>query len=332
MMYLDKEHCLLDIETNGLSREKHHVVCIGVMYLNEKNEVTTRQWSLRTIDEEQNLLIAFINFIENFKAIYTYSGKSFDWPFLLARMAYYHLTPPSHLLLIDMKKVLSHLSPMRTNLEKILGFRRENSSSGKALVKLYETYATSGEAIYHKLILGHNLEELKSLLLFYKLYYMLYHLKSFPLSIEPIQDAENHHLILSFDLPFAFETDFIFQLDSFEIEILKHSPLLRIIVPLYGQTLKQALTPTKDYYYIPSQKQLMHKSLAGFIPNTLKRKATKDECYVSKYDVYFKLYTTFKVATEPWYDEMKQIYFPFSMDDSFKRLITNQLFYYFFQN
>lgn len=331
---LNKEHFLLDIETNGLSRSQHHVVCIGVTYLNTEEEVTTKQWSLQKVEEEEDLLKNFIDFAKNFKFVYTYSGKSFDWPFLIARIAHYNLTIPAALTLVDMKKVLSLLCPTRTDLEKTLGFTRETSSSGKTLVKLYQTYEACGNDIYKNLILAHNLEELKSLLLFYKVYYMLYHLKRFPLEInlETPSDDSACWLNLDFNLPFSFETSFTFKVDTLCFEILKGVSSLKVIMPLYKTTLKKALTPVKDYYYIPSQNQLMHKSLATFIPSDLKRKATKEECFVEKLDTYLKLYTPFKAPTEIWYDENKNFYLPYAKSEDFKTLIVNQLFYYFFQN
>ena len=329
---LNKQHLLLDIETNGLSREKHHIVCIGVTYLNMQNEVTTKQWSLQKLEEEENLLKAFIMFAQDFKFIYTYSGKSFDWPFLLARLAHYNLTAPAALTLVDMKKTLSLLSSTRSDLEKHLGFIRATSSSGKALVKLYQTYEACGEEIYKNLILAHNLDELKSLLLFYKVYHMLYHLKRFNMTTAYQTSADATWLDLSFDLPFSFETSFMFKLEDLTLEVAKEIAALNITLPLYHAYLKKALTSVKDYYYIPSQNQLMHKSLATFIPSELKRKATKEECFVEKLDTYFKLYTTFKAPSELWYDDAKNFYYPYTDHETFKALLTQQLFYYFFQN
>lgn len=331
---LNKEHFLLDIETNGLSRSQHHIVCIGVTYLNPQGEVTTKQWSLQKANEEENLLKEFIDFAKNFKFVYTYSGKSFDWPFLLARITHYSLSIPAALTLVDMKKVLTLLSPTRAALEKTLSFNRETSSSGKALVKLYQTYEACGEDIYKNLILAHNLEELKSLLVFYKVYYMLYHLKHFPLTahLDELTDAVNPQLDLSFNLPFTFETSFTFENEMLHFKVSKDEALLKVIMPLYKQSLKKALTPVKDYYYIPSQNQLMHKSLAAFIPSDLKRKATKEECFVEKLDTYMKLYTTFKAPSELWYDDTKQFYVPYAEGENFKTTVVNQLFYYFFQS
>ncbi len=329
--FLNKEHFLLDIETNGLSHEKHHIVCIGVTYLNHDDEIITKQWFLQKNKDEQDLLCNFITFAKDFKSVYTYSGKSFDWPFLLARIAYYSLTIPATLTLVDMKKVLTLLAPTRADLEKALGFTRETSSSGKALVKLYQTYEACGEDIYLNLILAHNQEELKSLLVFYKVYYMLYHLKHFTLITHLEAHPEMCQLTLDCNLPFTFEASFSFEKDDLTLNLLKNTPFLKITLPLYKQYLKKAVTPVKDYYYIPSQNQLMHKSLAAFIPSELKRKATKEDCFIEKLDTYFKLYTTFKVSAELWSDDDKNFYVPYEESGNFTTLITDQLFYYFFQ-
>ncbi|WP_054742940.1 hypothetical protein [Cellulosilyticum ruminicola] len=181
------------------------------------------------------------------------------------------------------------------------------------------------------MILAHNLDELKSLLLFYKVYHMLYHLKRFNITLKHQTSPDATWLDLDFDLPFSFETSFVFKLENLTLQVFKGVATLSITLPLYHTSLKKALIPIKDYYYIPSQNQLMHKSLAIFIPTELKRKATKNECFVEKSDTYFKLYTTFKAPIELWYDDAKNFYYPYTDDETFRSLLTQQLFYYFFQ-
>ena len=328
---LDTEHFLLDIETNGLSHEKHHVVCIGVMYMRQDGELMTHQWSLQKAEEERDLLSQFITFANQFKFVYTYSGRRFDWPFLLARIAHFGLVLSPIVTLVDMKKTLQLLSPTRNRLEEALGFKRETSTAGKELVKLYQTYEASGDVLYQKIILSHNLEELKSLLLFYKVYYILYHLKHFTVATTFNQLNESSLLHLTFKLPCDDIPSFTLQCEAMTLSKLQDKSLLNITLPIHHKVLQKPLIPVKDYYYIPSQNQLLHKSLATFIPSDMKRKATKSECFVEKLDDYFKLYTTTKVTAAIWYDSSQQPYTPYVSSKDFELLVIQQLFYYFFQ-
>lgn len=328
---LEPTHFLLDIETSGLSRSKDWIICIGVLYLDQGGALSLKQWHLQKPDEEYELLTDFLNFCIDYKRVYTYNGKSFDWPFLISRLAFHNLSsaPLHQLILVDMKKPLSLLSGKRSELEHQFGYERKTTLIGRELVRLYTLYESSGLETYKTLILKHNADELHSLLHFYEIYTLLYHLGSYK-CIEAF--CSENILTLQLDLPFVLESGFSFTVQDVLFTLQRDSQTLYLKVPLHPLTLKHYLEPLKDYYYIPSENQLMHKSLATFMPKTLKRRATKAECSLTKDSVYLKLFTTYRVSEPLWYDEEGHPFCEYNDLNTATDLVFKQLFYLFFQN
>ena len=326
---LDKKHFLFDIETSGLNKQTDHIVCIGISFINDNNEIESKQWSLQLPEEEKNLLKHFLGFITSFSHAYTYGGKLFDWPFLLNRCLYYELdiTLLQKIHVIDMKKHLHYLGATRTLLENALNIVRQFTTSGKSLVKVYHTYKSCGERIYLSLILGHNQDELRTLLGFYELYQTLYQLQYFK-CIEIKQSANTLDFIIA--VPYAFITDFEGHYKHITLNWKSNAQQLKIQVAFSYLALKQYLTPHKDYYYIPSQNQLMHRSLAHFIPACDKRKVNKEECAVIKESTYVPLFTTHKLTLPIWYDISHMPYL--SIEDFSFSILANQLFALFFSS
>ena len=326
---LHKKHFLLDIETSGLNKHIDYIVCIGVTFVNETDELTHHQWMLQLPEEEKEILSCFLEFTQRFSHVYTYGGKHFDWPFLLARCTFHQLNPSmlQSLHLIDMKKSLQHFGATRINLEDALGVIRHSTTSGKALVKVYRTYQACGETIYKTIILAHNKDELSTLLSFYELYQTLYHLKHFHF-IDTLKSSVS--LDFSAKVPYLFTTNFQGCYKNITLCWESGTQILGIKVAFSYLKLKQYLTPYKDYYYIPSQGQLLHRTLAHFVASSDKRKATKEECTIYKEDDYIPLYTTYKLDIPIWYDSVNSPYL--RVNDFSASILAAQVFYLLFSN
>lgn len=328
-MLLNTNAFLLDIETSGLSRENHQIICIGVQYVASTGELKYKQWVLEKGIEEKELLNYFIQFCQNFQRVYTYNGKGFDWPFLLARLQFHQLKLDAlqHLVLVDMKKILNPIASKRFELEKAISYTRQTSVSGKELVRLYTTYASCGEAPYLALILKHNIDELNSLLALYEVYHLLYHLEKLPCIYT---EQTEHTMTYSLQTPTSLSTELNFTYEAFTLTWNHNSHEIHFQVQLNNCSLKQYLEPVKDYYYIPDQGQLLHKSLASFISNSQKRKATKEECVIIKTSSFIKLHSTYRVMLPLWYDHSKEVYIEFTENQQLLPLLLKQLFYLFF--
>lgn len=326
---LNKKHFLLDIETSGLNKNVDYVVCIGVGFVNQENKITNHQWMLQFAEEEKQILECFLTFIQDFTHVYTYSGKHFDWPFLLARCAFHGLDVSSlhQLHLIDMKKSLQHFDSTRLHLENKFGLIRQTTTSGKELSKVYKVYQSCGELIYKELILNHNKDELTTLYHFYELYQVLYHLKYHRLAQ---LTRSSSHIHFSFEVPFIFNSSFEGDCSNINVSWQAQTQVVAIKVAFFSMRLKKYLTPYKDYYYIPSQNQLLHRTLASFIAAPDKRKASKEECTIHKEDDYTPLFTTYKLNNSVWYDLQHNAYL--NVQDFSSAVLADQLFYLLFSS
>lgn len=325
---LAKQILFLDIETSGLNKQNDTIISIGILYLGTHKQPTLKHWFLENKEEEKSLLESFLLFLCNYDTIYTYNGKGFDYPFLLSRMHYHNLdtSPFLSLKLIDTKECLKHFARNRMALETMLHFKRQSSTSGKEVIKLYRTYLDCHNTIYSALIIKRQEDELRSLLAFYELYDMLLNFSNFKyVECKETSDA----LAMTFQSPVPFTHSFDGTAFDLHFSYQEGSHLLYLTLPLIHTTLKHYLEPSKDYYYIESQGQLMHKSLAQFIPASLRRRATKEECCITKSSCYLRIYTTYKLTVSLWYAAHKEIYI--ELKDFSPDLLTTQLFWLFFR-
>lgn len=323
---LSKNALLLDIETTGLKRETEHIISIGIIYCDEKGSPTFKHWFLENKEEEKALLESFLLFLKNIQSVYSYYGKSFDYPFLLSRMEHFKLDTSIFLKLklIDMRDCLKHFSSNRQQLEGLLKFKRESSVTGREVIKLYHTYEASKVPVYKELILKHQADELGSLIAFYEIYYVLMHIDELTLCS---QKQTSDQLVVTFKTKLPFNHSF--SSEAFGWHFTAAESLLILSLPLVTTSLKQYLEPVKDYFYVESQFQLIHKSLAQFIPSDLKRKATREECSIQKESLYLKIFTSYKVTAPIWYDASKSMYI--EAENFTRELLQTQLFSLFFK-
>ena len=328
-MMLPKKVVLLDLETTGLSPIKHQIICIGLSYMNEENTLQTNHWFLEEPDEEAHLLQRLLVFLEDYEAIFTYYGRGFEFPFIKARLTHYGLddAPFLKLKLIDMKTPLKAFAKKRRELEALFGFKRHSESNGQDVVKLYRTYANSKAAIYKTCLISHQQEELLSLALFFELYMTLYHNEKWVLKK---QEINAHYLVLSLQCASCFTAHFEGDFEGIHLVYHQHENELSLTLPLLSGTLAHDLEPLKDYYYIDSQKELIHKSLTQFIPKNLLRKATRAECVVYKESTFLPLLSTYKVTCPLWHT--KDAHFYIELKDFSLTILQTQLFAFFFSH
>lgn len=322
------KHILIDIETTGIQKHHDFIVCIGVLYITTSDNIKSPhyyQWISKTIDEEKSNLISFINFIKDFSHIYSFSGKSFDIPFLIARCAFHNIGFDifKDIYLVDIKKPLLNFATNRLNLETLLDFKRQSMSTGRELAKICKLYQNSSENIYKSIILSHNHDELYSLLAFYEVYTTLLGLKNTNNASISETNLTNNYLVFNFISASNFLYNFCATYNNISISWAKNTSDILIKVGLYNVNLKKYLLPAKDYYYIISQKQIVHRSIAQFIDKNDKQKVHKDECYISKQNSYAPLITTHKLQCPIWYNECKAPFITYS--DLTPSILASQL-------
>ena len=90
-----EEFVFIDIETLGLFSRPITLFGVGTL---EKEKLRVHQYLVRDITEEQAALIATADhFSGDNPALVTFNGKSFDFPYILERLAYYGMKSPSRL-------------------------------------------------------------------------------------------------------------------------------------------------------------------------------------------------------------------------------------------
>ena len=317
-----KDLLFLDIETTGLSKTKHSIYCIGMLSYQESQAQIT-QILCFSPDDEKQLLQEFLTYIMPYNTLFTYGGSHFDLSFIKERLDFHGLDSTCFFekKLIDFKKIpfilglLNNTLGSRSGMESALGYTRSLTSSGKDLVKAYSLWQATGQTPYRDILTLHNQEELQSLLYFYDLY-----------KIGEYLLPEKQHtyvnlgttIYLQFTNASPFITHFKFAKDDFILSWEKHSLVVKLEIHCPIRNLKRYLTPATDYFFIPEQNQVLHKSIAQFIPSTLRKKVTKKDCYICKHDHFIRTYVT-KCFDEPlWYDDFGNTYLPFSLETHFE--------------
>lgn len=316
---------LLDLETTGLNPRKHTIVSIGLMYYDKTYNVIHS--FVEKPEDEEACLIKFLEFIEAFKVLVTYNGTQFELPFLLKRCYHYELdtTPLLNLRHIDLKKNLKVFNKKRLELEALFFYTRHCKSAGLDIVKLYQTYQQHPDPLYKECIFAHQKEELGSLMCFTEFYLACIQVHSWQLLSYQINEMS---LDVTFKTTFTFKSSFFGMAYQVAFAYLKGTDTLHIIFPLYHGTLYQSLKPTKDYYYIESQNQLVHKSLAQFIEPSLKRRARPSECVLYKESTFLLLLPSFKTTLPIWEGANSQSYIHYR--DISQSFLQNYLLHFIF--
>lgn len=164
-----------DIETTGLSSEKHAVILIGVLCCSPKG-CRIIQYFAEDPREEPAVLQAFLSFCQSCDVLFNYNGSSFDLPFLNRRARKFGLTPVPDCKSFDLYRMIKQsclpcvLPDLKLKtVEKLAGIRRTDSISGRDSVSLYKKYILTKDNTLGKQILLHNYEDVLSFTSFGKL-------------------------------------------------------------------------------------------------------------------------------------------------------------------
>jgi uncharacterized protein YprB with RNaseH-like and TPR domain len=164
-----------DIETTGLSAERHRLILAGLVLPPENDDpeavYTARQYFAERPQEEGELLAALLPDLAALDAVVTYNGRRFDLPFLEARAAAAGLSRRVRLpadfdlcLLVRHYSELRHFLPdlRQKTLEDFLGLAtdRDDCIDGGESVRLYGQWLRSGEEELRHTVLLHNRDDI----------------------------------------------------------------------------------------------------------------------------------------------------------------------------
>lgn len=163
-----EDFVFLDIETLGLFSRPIILFGIGVI---EHGHLIVFQYLLRDIAEEEAALVATLDHLSaDRSALVTFNGKSFDFPYMADRLAYYGLGCPAKIPHFDVlhfsrRRWKGQLPSLRlAALEReILNISREDDVPGQMVPEFYEKYLRSGNPGPLIPIVEHNRQDVVSL-------------------------------------------------------------------------------------------------------------------------------------------------------------------------
>lgn len=159
----------LKIETSGLSREIDSIIVVSIV---EKNSDVLKTFYLENLKDEKNLLEEVLPILQG-KEFVTYSGKTFDLPFIREKIKFY-FNKDLDLKVIDLQEVTkkynfifnldSHSN--KNLLEKFIGLenlRDQKEYQGIKIKTLFKNYLEGDKSAIEK-ILEYNYLSLENLI------------------------------------------------------------------------------------------------------------------------------------------------------------------------
>ena len=160
----------LKIETSGLSREIDSIIVVSLV---EKNREVLKTFYLENLKEEKNLLEEVMPLLQE-KEFVTYSGKTFDLPFIREKVKFY-FNRDLDLNFIDLQEITkkynfifnldSHSN--KNLLEKFIGLenlKEQKEYQGIKIKSLFKNYLEGDRSAIEK-ILAYNFMSLENLIL-----------------------------------------------------------------------------------------------------------------------------------------------------------------------
>lgn len=295
--YTIEKQVYFDIETTGFVADKSFLYLIGCCYYQD-NTWNLIQWFCESPTDEFDVLQQFIQFLEPFEVCIHYNGTTFDIPYITRKCKKFNLDFSfQNIKSIDLYKCaqtlksLLHLdSCTQKAVEQALSISRDDQFTGGELIQVYANYLglakleklqreknNSGELLH--LLLLHNeddligLQAITSILSYQKLIHGCYDVSNLNL------DTQNR-ICFELNLQHALPVPFLFQEANISIEGKNNDCVIK--VPLFEGTLKYYVDDYTNYYYLPLEDSIVHKSIAGAMDKDYRLRATKDNCYIKK--------------------------------------------------
>lgn len=302
----------LDIETTGFHRGRETVYLIGAGYVKEEAFVVL-QWFCDE-GEEETILEDFIAFSESFNCLIHYNGLSFDLPFLEEKSKIYGL---DYSLLVKeqidlyreirpFKKFLNLSDLKLPTVERFFLMEREEEENGKSLIPVYKSFLDSPTKEKEEILLKHNYFDIIHLAAITRILDLKYCLN------EGFEITESYFTdkYLRIKLKFVFSFPKLVQGEQLEILYSFYDEQGELNIPLYIGNLKYYYKNYKDYYYLPYENIVIHKSVAAFIDVANKERCTAKNCFVLKEGSFLKQFDPIFENVFKLDDKDKETYFP----------------------
>lgn len=294
----EEELLFFDIETTGFTANSSNLYLIGCAY-KENDNWHIKQFFGENTSEEAEIIRAFFELAEGYKYLVHFNGNQFDLPYITRKCE--QLSLPFSFENFSGIDIYKRISPYKyflklpnckqKSIEHFLGIHREDLYNGGELIKIYQNYteAPSEEAL--KLLILHNLEDIKGMLEILPIlaYYDLFNedLRARKVQINSYADVNGiiqKELFIKLQLRMPLPVAISFM--SHNCYFTGDGDIAALKVPLYEEELKYFYSNYKDYYYLPEEDLAMHKSVATFVDKDCREKATAKNCYTRKQSTY----------------------------------------------
>ena len=311
-----------DIETTGLSSEKSGVYLIGCAGHGAGGWNLT-QWLDESGQEERELLSSFFAYAKSFRTLIHYNGDHFDIPFLAKRAQKLGLDNPLagmasldlYRTLLPYKSLLQLADAKQQTVEACFGTGREEHTSGKELIGVYQHYIQAKSESDLLPLLAHNEADIQGLVSLTPIL-ALHELENAKLRVVKADldryndhnGAEQTELLLTYESDRAVPRRISASFGHCYLRQEGARGLLKI--PVYHETLKYFYANYKDYYYLPAEDMALHKSIASFVEASHRVQATAKTCYTKKEGTFlpqfFEIQGSDALFCEPFFQRAPQ--------------------------
>lgn len=277
-----------DIETTGLDALRSELYMIGY---GEYADGIWRTTLLFNDDghSETDMLERFSAVIRSHSILVSYNGDTFDIPYIRKRLSMNDLPP-----VIDIpvstdiykvvrryKKLLSLSSARQIDVEDIIRFRRNTFISGGKLIDAYTEYISgqpseeSSESLLKEL-LTHNHDDIRGLMSITGFFNLTHITDTY--TIDGVQEDE--HFITYTCTGTKLPCRITASARGAVVNIC--GSILTLRIEKYIMPMRYYFRDYRNYYYLPLEHTVIHKSVAAYVDSSHKEKATKDNAYVTK--------------------------------------------------
>lgn len=324
----------LDIETTGFLSGSSQIYLIGCAYYSEENW-TIKQFFASDSEEEEQIVSAFLEFASSFNFLIHYNGNTFDLPFIKAKAEKYNISYPFESMngldiyrrITPYKNLLKITDCKLKTIEEFLGIERIDQYSGGELINVYKDYLSSHDYDLYHTLLQHNFDDMKGMFEVLPIlsYYDLFNnpvtaTKVSASHYNDINGISRQELMINFSFESSLKKTISFMGQGCHLRVEGNQGTL--VVPIYEEELKYFYANYKDYYYLPTEDQALHKSIASYVDKEFRQQAQPENCYTRKISRFLPQWS---VLVEPFF---KRDYYStdlfFELNDDVKK--DRQLF------
>lgn len=296
-----KNYLIFDIETTGFSRQYEIIYMVGCICKTDEDYKYYNVFA-ESPEEEPEVIKYFFNLLENIDYMIHFNGNRFDIPFLLARAAKHNIADKiSHIESID---IYDLLRPFRKSLDfpnlKLdtiqahLGYKRKDEYTGGDLIQIYHHYTQNPYEPYYELLALHNKEDVEGMINLLPIIDMTNLIDDIinkdKIAFTSVR-KNNDFLTLVYELPKESLMDFnLTSTCRTQVSFKKGSNQTHLHLPISEDEKRFFFDNYKDYMYLIEKDEVMHKSVASFIPREQKRRAKKSECYVQHTGLFIPIF------------------------------------------